>query len=182
MWTEEEEETLRDMYASHTNKQISEVIDRSVDAIRKKGPRLGLYTKKDEMDHRKIQELEVPDTSSKYAGFVAGIIAGEAHFAHSETDYTDKFSMELKMAEQDKELVRDIADFFGVGSVYVYPARNKDWQDEVTYSVGAQADVQGVIIPFFDEVGFYSAYKQDQYIEWRSKFMEEAGIDMSKFD
>lgn len=172
MWEEDEVELLHELYDDHTNAEIGERIDRSAAAVKDKAGREGLSKPDDFKTRLKIRRLNAPTfEDDDFAHFVCGFVAGEGSFVRGE-----RLRFQIIMADDDAEIVDDIHDFFGVGNVYDYDRDIEEWKGQKIYTVQSIAELVKVIIPFFDEYGFYSAKKQRQYEVWREEVIERAPV------
>lgn len=167
-WSDEEIDTLKDLYYDHSNDEIAEVLDkRNVSAIQHKGPRLGLEKSETAIVERRAEEYSEPDLDTQYAAFISGLVSGEGSFIQKEET---KFSFQIQMSDREEEMMKNVKNYFGVGSINFYDSRKEHWDDIVVYGVSDRSELLGVIIPFFDEVGLYDSYKSEQYLEWKGEF------------
>lgn len=121
-----------------------------------------------------MNKVETPDFSNKsFNNFISGFVAGEGCFTYSNLKDSGRkrFTFQISLSDVDKDIVKKIEDYLGVGSVYCYEARNENYKPEVNYQVQAIGEIGSVIIPFFDKVGLYNTHKQKQYDEWRETFI-----------
>ncbi|MFB6225745.1 MAG: LAGLIDADG family homing endonuclease [Candidatus Paceibacteria bacterium] len=57
----------------------------------------------------------------------------------------------IKLAEKDREILEDIKDFFGCGSIYLQKDSRENHADCYRYEVASGSDIVENIIPFFIE-------------------------------
>lgn len=178
-WTDDEVETLKQMYPRHLDRVVADELDRSKSSISNKATSLGLSKDENYQIRSQIHERGVPEFEDKeFAHFIAGFVAGEGCFTYNSRNNRDStyFQFRISMSEVDSDILEDIQDFFGVGEIYHHERDNENWEDEERYAVVSAVDLGSVIIPFFDQYGFYNAHKQEQYDEWRTEFVEEYNV------
>ncbi|HEX2850896.1 MAG TPA: hypothetical protein VHN98_10100 [Acidimicrobiales bacterium] len=103
------------------------------------------------------------------ARFLAGVVAGEGHFAHNVSKRAFRFAVAL--GATDRMTCELMLQFFGVGHVNEYPRRKEHYDDEVVFAVRRLTDLVAVIVPFMDD-HLPASFKREQYEAWRADLLD----------
>lgn len=102
------------------------------------------------------------------AGYIAGFVVAEGHFAHNPAKRSFRFAVAL--GATDRATCEWLHEFLGVGHVHVYPRRKAHYDDEVVFAVGSLRELVDVIVPFMDE-HLPPSHKRQQYAAWRADLL-----------
>ena len=184
MWSDSEEKQLREQYPHTPPEILSREFGRSADAIKAKANRMGLskppnYEKGYSVVRAEPIDLsEIDDSDGHY---LAGVVAGEGSFTISD-DGRGYQSAELYigMDSRDKDLLKLFDEVLDCGAVR--QRQDSSSSDIWTYCCSNFGDLVLRVIPFFDKYGFKSAFKQQQYDEWREWILQRVpqGVDLHK--
>ncbi|HEX5265252.1 MAG TPA: LAGLIDADG family homing endonuclease [Acidimicrobiales bacterium] len=106
--------------------------------------------------------------ATDWASFVGGLIAGEGTFVC--TGRRPSFTFSIRLGAADGDLLREVKEFFGCGTLHWYPRRKAHYDDEMVFQVRRLADLVGVVVPYMDE-HLPPSYKRLQYEAWRDKLV-----------
>ena len=173
-WTKKEIKILKTKFKDHSGEEISKIINRRPEAIKKKGQRLKLKKIKRCILAYKLRNLKKRKfKKSSFGYFICGFVAGEGSFVICKTKNNNKkFTFSIILADDDTNILREINKYFGVGKVRNYPKRRENEKGSAHYSVMSIPEIVTVIIPFFDNFDFFSSRKKKQYLKWRKEVLE----------
>lgn len=107
--------------------------------------------------------------ATEVADFLAGVVAAEGCFVVSGTPPT--FTFAVGLGAVDDTLCLELQRFVGVGHLTRSPRRKRHYDDEVSFTVRALADLVDVVVPFMDE-HLAPSYKRAQYEAWRARLLD----------
>lgn len=177
-WTDSEIQTLRKEYPRRNTEALADKLERSTKAVIHKARRLEVTKCDNYQILESLNKVERRDFEMESFGhFIAGFTAGEGSFVISERDdRRDRFSFQIALEANDRQILEDIEDYFGVGAVREYESRDKNWQAEVQYAVQNVGQLVKVIIPFFELYPLHDTLKREQYQGWKTALYEEYEI------
>lgn len=123
-----------------------------------------------------IMSKNIPD--NKNAKFISGVAVGESSFVYEEK--RDKFEFSIGMAEQDKNLVEYIKEFFNIGTVYHQDNVRENEQDVYKYRICSEQKLIEEIIPFIQSNLNRNTNKWEKYVSWRDKLLEKHGFSFEE--
>lgn len=172
MWSDTELTTLEEKYETVPTNVISEQIDRTSSAINSKAHQLGLT--KDRAASRTYhigeKSVNVPTDDEEFAHYICGFVDGEGSFNSSAEGGNFRFAIEL--ADDDKDILVEIQEYLGVGSVYDAESKKDDWSNKSQYVVYDAESLALTIIPFFDEYKLRAPRKQTQFERFKQEFYD----------
>src|SRR3989338_11509289 len=105
--------------------------------------------------------------------YIVGLVDGEGSFTvyirnpRSQKKVKRRVTVEpkfyLKLIEKDKNILYQLKEFFGCGSVYFQKDTRKNHQNCYRYEVFRRDDLEKVIIPFFKKYPLKLASKQKDF-------------------
>ena len=112
-------------------------------------------------------ERTLPTVSNDY---VVGLTDGEGCFYVNmgasnryRAGYRVQLHFHLKMQERDKELLEKVRNTIGCGAVYFQKEQRANHCQCYRYTVGAERDIQDIVIPFFRRHPLQSASKSASF-------------------
>jgi len=169
-WTDEQVEYLQENYSDTATSELCDELGRSKNAIHHKARRLGLEKSSTGRRSERINVTDTPEFDEDFGNFICGFVAGEGTFVHRDGEGNKRrFQFSITLVEEDREILEQIQDYFGVGNLYTVDRGVEEWDQQVMYTVQSIGDLIGVIIPFFDEFSLRSTKKERQFEEFRSE-------------
>jgi hypothetical protein len=93
-----------------------------------------------------------------YCGWIAGFVDGEGCFScpifrnhKTALRWQVQPTFVVVQSASSRDVLEDLARFFGCGKVYVNHRRDNHREDLCRYRVGRLADLRDIIVPFFQE-------------------------------
>lgn len=181
-WTDEEIEKLKNEYPWRTKDELEDLFDRDGRAIRKKAQRLGVTKDINHSGRAAIRnsDIKTPEFINEgFNQFIAGFVAGEGCFSKSndKNRKLDRYRFHIEVSQKDRRVLEKIKDYFGVGKIYDFEAREKNWDATSMYSVQKLGAITNVIIPFFEKTDLRSTNKEIQYNQWKKEFIDTYDLD-----
>lgn len=109
----------------------------------------------------------LPTVSNEY---VVGLTDGEGCFyvnvgksSRYRTGYRIQLHFHLKMQERDRALLEKVRNTIGCGEVYFQKELRANHCQCYRYTVSAEQDIQGIVIPFFKKYSLQSASKSASF-------------------
>jgi hypothetical protein len=103
------------------------------------------------------------------AAFLSGFVAGEGSF--SGTCDGRRYIFEVGLGASDREMCELLRSLLGLGHIYDSPRRKPHHDDQSTFSVTAQRELLGVVVPFID-AHLPPSYKRHQYLAWKERLFD----------
>jgi len=104
---------------------------------------------------------------------LGGLVAGEGCFttARRLPPYADghprlRFRFSVEMASRDRQLLEQLRDFLGRGSIHDTPARRANWQPTSTFLIASLIGHHEATIPFA-ETYLLDCAKRRQFEKWK---------------
>jgi hypothetical protein len=110
-------------------------------------------------------------TVDDQADFVGGFVAAEGCFTAARSIGKTQFAFRIALGSVDAEILGNINEYFGVGTLTHYPRRKAHFDDESNYAVSSLADLIDVIVPFMDS-HLPASYKREQFLVWRDELLD----------
>jgi hypothetical protein len=116
-----------------------------------------------------------------YCGWIAGFVDGEGCFScpifrnrKTALRWQVQPTFVVVQSASSRDVLEDLARFFGCGKVYVNRRHDNHREDMYRYYVGRFADLRDVIVPFFQEHRLRTS-KKDNFDKFKTvlRFMEE---------
>jgi hypothetical protein len=131
-WTKQEEKKLREMYTRYSQKQLSQILNRSEGSIRWKASEIGL--KKGNMRYIIQEEQKKP---SKQLGYVVGVMLGDGSNVKRKSKVTGGVSYMISLSTIDKdfaeEFKKNLESWSGItASMKKYPTPNRTFPNGIT--------------------------------------------------
>lgn len=177
-WSTEDIEKLEDLFYLATSKELKQAFpERSLDAVKRKAYRLGL-DRHDNIERitavKKGTEIDLSRVDDSFGNFLSGFVAGEGTFTQSSRpNGKSRYRFCIQLANDDKEILNDIQNVFRCGSLNEYKPRSTTEKGSVQYQINGYGQLVNKVIPFFDEYGFYSTRKQNQYNSWKRDLLAD---------
>lgn len=174
-WTEAEEDVLREKYGYKPISALAkeELERRSENSIKTRANQIGLSSDRRKVAVWKMEQYDKMFPDKCFNHYIVGLTDGEGCFTSS-SDSRDwdstTFTYTIKM-KNDEDILRELHDYFSVGSVYNY---GEDW----SYTVSNNAEIGGVIIPFFLR-NKPKARKSEQFDKFVQDFEEHFEIEFT---
>lgn len=176
-WSESEEQKLREEYSIKNTREIADDLDRSYGSVRYKAQEMNLSKDKHhDVKHRINKSDNISFNNEELGHFIAGLTSGEGSFVVSKSRETKMFTFQISLAEQDKDMIYELKDFFGVGCI-VSEEYDNHYQTLYSYRVTSSVDIATTIIPFFEKYSLRNTHKETQYEEWKNEFFKHYDID-----
>lgn len=178
MWTEEEISILEKKYPFFSKEHLSEELGRSPSAVKSKASRLNIEKSHQYSKLRSIRRSENINTSEikdYKIGFFVGFLSGEGTFSKKTENGRDKprFAVSIELTREDEEVLHNIRDIVGCGSVYYTSKRKNNRKGGVKWTVQDYGDIYRRIIPILDEYDFMDSEKGSQYQDWRREVVKQ---------
>jgi len=172
-WTDKEVSLLESHFPTTPKKYIAEeiLIDRSVGAIDRKATRLGLTKEENFYFKWKLRQEDTPERNKELENFIVGLTAGDGSFINAENGDRCKFTYKIEMnATENREMIREIKDFFECGRVSEY-YREEYNRDVIRFVVESIPEIVVNIIPVFERNKIPAEYKRNQYETWKQDLL-----------
>lgn len=173
-WTEEEEQRLRNIYPYWNDNKLEDEFERSKESIRRKASRLDLekapkyYMLK---SIRRGEWIELEEIEDSTGDFISGFVAGEGCFSSCDNGNGGRvFTFTVELAEDDRNVLVEMKNILGCGSINEYDKRRETEKGSVIYQVKSFGDIYKRVIPFFNEYDLSPTRKEDQFDRWSEEF------------
>lgn len=102
--------------------------------------------------------------------FIAGVVSVCGTFFHTQSARTNQFGFQIKMSDDNYELVRMVRDAIGISNpIHIYKEGNSRYALLITRS---QKTLFNNVIPFVDERIF--GQKLPIYLQWKNDLLKQS--------
>lgn len=138
--------------------------------------------------HEVVGSSPISSTSHSHGFMLGGLVAGEGCFTTSRRlpSFADgqprlRFKFSVEMASRDRQLLEQLRDFLGRGSVHDTPARRPNWQPTSTFLIASFVGHHEATIPF-GEAYLLDCAKRRQFEKWKEALRryEDENISRSR--
>lgn len=189
-YTEEEEKYIRQNYNEIPTSEISEELNRSVDAIQMKASRLGATQDDFDIDNLTPTRIttEYVEPYSEYVDkknfrdsemcwFIAGIVTAEGSFSTYTESSNLRAQFEIGMGDRDEEVIAKISEFFDREGMVYENSEREGHNPTMRFVIGSIQDIIELVIPFFEQYP-PRGKKYNQYVEWRDEILNKYGLEL----
>lgn len=178
-WSDSDKQELRERYPTVPNKVIADEMNRTEPSIASKARVLGLSKNRraSRMYETRQEDADYPRNDDAFANYVCGFVDGEGSFVKRVNGDEHSFTFCVEVVEDDDEIIQEIKDFLGVGTVYYTEATVDGWQDHVQYQVNDADALARTIIPFFKHYGLRAELKKKQFNEFDEEFHDYFNLE-----